>query len=143
MDAQAGQTSDALELYGKAIDADSDFLDARLNRGSLLLDGGQLDAGIQDERQALKIQPLSAEARFNLAVGLLKQGKEDDALQQLAITVKYRSDYLPAHVQYGLLLYQTGRSEEAIEQFREVLRVDPENTAARSALLQIGAGDVD
>jgi Flp pilus assembly protein TadD len=91
----------------------------------------------------LKIQPLSAEARFNLAIGLLKQGKEDDALQQLAIIAEYRSDYLPAHLQYGLLLYRAGRTDEAIEQFREVLRLDPGNVSARSALLQMGAGQTD
>jgi len=45
---------------------------------------------------------------------------------------------IPARINLALLYYQAGRKDDARNQFEAILKIDPANRAARSALQQMG-----
>ena len=87
---------------------------------------------------ALRLRPGYASARFNLATALAKTGKVDEAVENLRqmlaespqdAAVKGRlADVLTLR---GVLLLRDGKREEAVAQFDEALKLDPENEDAR------------
>ena len=44
--------------------------------------------------------------------------------------VRLNPNYVKAHANLGVALYKQGRLNEAVEQFDEVLRLDPQNRQA-------------
>ena len=85
------------------------------------MQAGDLDGAVVVRRDALRLQPSSAEGRYNLGVALKQQddfaGAEAELRQAIALDPK-----LPeARFTLGVVLWQTGRSDEAVRAFREVI----------------------
>ena len=89
-------------------------------------------------QEAIKSNSLFVQAYFNLGVALAKLGRTEEAMQTYEAAIDISPDLIPARINLGILYYGKGSVEEARNQFREVLRRDPTNPAAISALEQIG-----
>jgi rhomboid protease GluP len=76
----------------------------------------------------------------NLAICLLATGKTDQAGALLARILAAQPANAAAHANLGILLYQNGRTEEAIPHLKEAIRLDPNNQPARQLLEQLNAG---
>lgn len=115
------------------------------NRGVDLLAKERLQEAERQFRLAVDTAPELLSARYNLALVLLKRGRNTDALDLLTDLIVRRPrepDFLFAR---GNALFQLARFDEAVEQFRAVLAVAPEHLRAAFSLarsLQEG-GDID
>lgn len=110
----------------------------------------ELDEAEQHFKEALLLEPMNAEYRFELAnlYALRRdefdrtgdhegaQQKLEASAQELKQAVMAKPDFLPAHFNLGIVNKNLGRYEEARKEFKEVLRIDPSQTPA---MLQIGA----
>jgi Flp pilus assembly protein TadD len=64
-------------------------------------------------REAIRINPNLAEARYGLGIVLDKQGKSDEAEKEFEEAKRLNPDYADAHYNLGLLLLAIRRKDEA------------------------------
>jgi Tfp pilus assembly protein PilF len=75
--------------------------------------------------EAVRLDPSSADAHFNLANLLASAGRRDEAIARYFEAVKLRPSDAAARSNLGALLALQGRYDEAIAQLEEAVRIDP------------------
>ncbi len=127
----------AFASYAKALAIQPDYPDVYINRGALHVQRDELDDAQKDFQQAIALEPLYMQAHYNLAVLYEKLKKPAEAQKEYETTVSLQTDYTPARINLGLLYYSEHDIPRARAQFESILRYDPANAAARSALAQL------
>jgi tetratricopeptide (TPR) repeat protein len=84
--------------------------------------------------RALALDPSHEASQIAWAESWAARGQMPEARRRLEQVLARNSNSLPAHLQLGRLLARQGLGGEAVAQFREVLRLDPQNRAARAYL---------
>jgi tetratricopeptide (TPR) repeat protein len=125
---RAGKVEDAMKIYSKAVELNSnkDNLELQYNFGNVLAMQGHYADAIIHYAQALRIQPQNAVAHNNLAILLLREGKTDDALKHFREAVRLQPKFASAHYQLALILKQKGLIEEADHHYREAICINSE-----------------
>ena len=77
-------------------------------------------------QSALKIKPDDAEIQQAYALALLQQGKVEAAIEHLRLAVRVEPK-IESRQHLAGLLHQTGQHREAIAQYREVLKREPDS----------------
>jgi cellulose synthase operon protein C len=133
--------SDAMALAAKeeqeAFTLDRNNPELRLLKGKVLVAQGQLEAGIQEMREAVKLDPTRAQFYVDLARALmLKPEGAREAQDALTTAIRTLPDSPRLMVLLGQAYRRQGRLDDAIAQFNKAL-VDPKarNPDAR---LQLG-----
>jgi tetratricopeptide (TPR) repeat protein len=103
---------------------------AHYNLGFLLGDMGRKEDAEAEYREALRINPDSAEAHYNLGFLLGDMGKKEDAEAEYREALRINPDYADAHNNLGILLDDMGRKEDAEAEYRETLRINPDYAEA-------------
>jgi Flp pilus assembly protein TadD len=107
-----------------------DFGRNSLSLGSAFFQRGYFDPAETSFRQALRDDPVSAEACYGLGSVYLKQEKPREARDSFERAVKLRASYpdtLPnAWNNLGLLATREGHMDEAVAHFQEALRISPD-----------------
>ena len=105
-----------------------------LSYGSIFFQRGYFDQAEHWFQRALRDDPSSAEALYGLGSAYLKQEKNEKARECFGRAVKLPAGYpdtLPnAWNNLGLLATREGRTDEAIMDFQEALRVNPNHLVA-------------
>ncbi len=101
--------------------------------GFVLSRQGKLDEAIAQFRDAIRMNPKYTAAYNNMAGSLLKQGKLDEAASyyQTSLSVKPSAS---VHNQLGVVLMRLSRSDDAEQQFRKALAMNPGYAEARRNL---------
>ena len=133
-----GRLSEAEKEYKTGISIDPGEEVGATNLGVLYTQEGRLDDAIAMYHLAIKQNPYFADAHYNLAVTLQKKGDDDGAVGEYREVIHIAPSFIPARLNLAILLYKQGNVSAAVDQFRTILRIDPKNTAAQSALRQIG-----
>jgi len=81
--------------------------------------GGKADVAIRQLKEAVLLDDASAEILTNLAVALSSKGKQKDARKIFERVLKDNPDMLEAEVGLGLIMFDRGDIDEAIEIFKE------------------------
>mgnify|MGYP001115794305 CR=1 FL=1 len=98
------------------------------------LDAGLLSESAQELRKAIDLCPHFADLRLRLANVYRQWGEPVAARLELEEAVKARPGYIPTRIALGVVLLILGHTEEAIEQWQEVVTLDPENQSAKMYL---------
>lgn len=114
--------------------------------GDALMLKGKVDDAILHFRKALEICPDCWEVHFNLAHVLAKKGDWQGAITSYRASMRaWRTPNPRNHNDLGICLAQIGKTDEAIEQFNEALRIDGNFPDAHRnlavVLLQLGRRD--
>ena len=80
----AGQADDAWDQYNRAVDLDATHITARLRRGQLALERGQIDRAVADLEAVLAVRPASTAALSSLAVAYQRRGHRELAAETAA-----------------------------------------------------------
>jgi tetratricopeptide (TPR) repeat protein len=92
-------------------------------------------------------QTRMATAKYAWALTLLKQGKDSEAEKALREAIALNPDFLQAHFELGMLLAHQGTQQfnVAMDQFLEVLRLEPNHADARINLSRLleKSGDIE
>ncbi|MCK5554461.1 MAG: tetratricopeptide repeat protein, partial [Deltaproteobacteria bacterium] len=94
---------------------------------------GDLDGTIDEFKQAITYDPKSALLHVELAKLYIQKDDEDlidDAIAECKKALSINRNFVPARIVLGGLYTSIKKSSLAIEQYRKVLRIDPENQQA-------------
>ncbi|MBT4120324.1 MAG: tetratricopeptide repeat protein [Candidatus Peribacter sp.] len=136
---EMGEIEKAEQAFLDAIELQPLFAVAHVNLGALYVNIGRIDDGIAKYKETIEINPYFPQAHYNLAIALRKLGRNREALESYLTAIKLQPAYVAARINAGILYAERKKIDLAIEQFKEVLRYDPDNGRALSALKQLGA----
>ena len=99
------------------------------------LTAGKLTRAETDLQTVLRTAPDDYRALDLLGVVRVLQHRDVEAEQLFRRAVQKKADGAPAHAHLGLLYLQKGRTDDAVPQLREALRIDSARTDASDALV--------
>ena len=132
--ARAGQNTDAISQYRKALQIKDDYPEVHNNLGLALAQSGKFKEAVAHYQQALRMKPDYAEAHNNLAISLFELGNRAEALEHFERALQIKPDFSEAAYNLGNALAQTGQFESAIGKYQEALRINPQYTEAHCGL---------
>src|SRR5437588_1334689 len=108
---------------------------AHLERGVQLEQVGRIDDAIAETEKALELDRSLAKAHLNLLILYAKKGKAKQAEEHYKALLAQDPDQFPdASYNYGVLLFEEGKFDEAEKAFRKTLAIAPSNDAAHNNL---------
>jgi tetratricopeptide (TPR) repeat protein len=102
-------------LYRQAISMRSDYTQAYINRGDILLKLNRTKEAQEVYERALLYDSTNADIYYNLGVVLLEQGRHNQALAYLNKALEYEPDHAQALLNSAMLIQESGSP-----QFREL-----------------------
>jgi protein O-mannosyl-transferase len=102
-----------------------------------------LEEAVDQFSEALRLNPTSPDAYFNLGLALGFQRKPAEAIIQLGKAVRLRPKAAPFRFRLAMLLQEQGRISEAVAHYRRVLELDSSFAEAADRLAWILATDPD
>jgi arylsulfatase A-like enzyme/Tfp pilus assembly protein PilF len=125
------EPSSAKDAYLRAIELDSENLDAHFGLAGTLRVLGEPDEAVPHFRRAIEIRPDFIEAKASLAEVLADQGHLDEAATLLGEVATVEPESVKSIAKLGVVRVKQGKLDEAIEHFREALRIEPERAEVR------------
>jgi tetratricopeptide (TPR) repeat protein len=110
---------------------------SRLQDATRAISAGKLEQAETELRSVLQSSPEDIRALDLLGVIRTLQHREPQAEGLFSKVVQKNPAFAPGRAHLGLLYLQLGRSQEAVPQLREALRIDPARTDASNALVYI------
>ncbi|MGA2330435.1 MAG: tetratricopeptide repeat protein [Syntrophales bacterium] len=143
--ADAGNASEALRYYNRAIEINPRFFIAYENRGNAKAKLGDYGGAIADYEETLRINPYHADGHYNLGNALAHQGKMVEAVTHLKEAVRIRPRVAEYQNNLGYVLALLGKEDEAITHFREAIRLKPDLADAHNNLgsALLSRGEID
>ncbi len=135
--AEHGQPDRAEAAYHTALRLDPAFVPALVNLADLYREQQQDDRGEPLLRRAIELEPDNATARQAMGLWLVRQGKQEEALQHFekaATSAPHDPSY--GYV-YGLALHSTQRSDQAIRTLEQTAKRHPSYKPLLVALVSI------
>ncbi len=134
--AEKGNIKEALAKYQQALDLDPDNIEAYNNLGIALVGVGRVEAAIDNLKTAIQIDPGNSLTHYNLALAFAEIGYFKDAEHHYNMAHQHSEfDADPhTHNNLGILLSKMGRDQEAIAEFKEIIRIDPYHPEAHNNL---------
>jgi len=125
--------AEAARYYSVAVAGRPRSFAAHMNLGVALCPI-QLDRGVDELRESIRLDPNSAAAHINLAIGLNEQRKFPELVAEYREAIRHEPDSTLAHEGLALGLYRLGKPAEAIAEWREAIRLQPGNPKAHNNL---------
>ena len=123
-----GQITEALELYGQALELDNRNPGTFNNVGRALLALGRIPDAIEQFETALKLDPVNPNFHFNLALALSGLGEFAKSINHFKKVIRDRIDWPGAFFGLATALSRTGKYGEAAQAFRKGLALQPDNS---------------
>ena len=130
-----GRYAEAAKAYRHAVALNPNWPEAYNDLCTALRDAGDFDGAIAAARESLRLRPGFDLARKNLAGALNSKGDIDQAIDIYAQLVSERPTDDEALKIYGNLLFDVGRTQEALANFHRAAEVCPANIRAASNYL--------
>lgn len=108
-----GRKNDALISFKEALRLNPNYLDAIVNIGSVYADIGDEENAIASFKRALALDPNNSEALFNLRLATTKESNAG-GFNQIEFMIDIGKSY-----------YDEGMYRQAVEKFKEVLKIKP------------------
>jgi tetratricopeptide (TPR) repeat protein len=123
---QRGRVAEAEEHFEASLRLKPDNVPALLNLAKVDEDRGAFDDAIARLRAAQRIDPADPTVAVNLATNYTKAGRFAEAIAEYERALERPApDQYLAHNGLGVAFMNVGRTADAIEQFREALRLKP------------------
>jgi len=107
------------------------------NVGVGLQTRSRMEESIMEYREAIRLDPASADAHRYLGTAYRASGQSALAMQEFERAVALRPDHDAAIQDLAIIRYEQGHVEEAVELLRKVIALNPEN---RQAMTNLGVG---
>jgi protein O-mannosyl-transferase len=98
---------------------------AHLNKATYLERAGNLDAAIEEYREAIRLDPAYSHAHYNLGILLNRRGASEEAAAHLAEAARYVPKNAIMRNNIGVALYTSGQNDKAIDAFQKAIELDP------------------
>lgn len=140
LDALLGNLDEAKQNIDKALELKSNYTDAYFTLAQLEVASNNIPGAIRGVEATTVLDPNNAGLFFQL--GLLKYNTRDfiGSSKSFERAIELVSDYANARYFLGLSYYNLSREEDAIVQFEEIKKSNPENTEVDLILKNLKAG---
>ena len=132
-----GMYTEAVDLFKKAVDRNPDFRTANLNLGISYCQARQYEAACQYLNRAIELDPKGVEQYLYLAISEIERGRFPEGRNALAVAEKIRKDTPGIHFWRGMAYKKEKAFEEAINEFRAELEINPADSAALQQVSEI------
>jgi len=130
-----GDIKGAEAAFLKVTEMDPEYADGWVNVGRARVQEGNMEAAEQILNKALEVNPNLAKTHFFLAMAIKPMGRYDEALEHLRTAAgQYPRDRVVVN-QLGRVLFLKRQYKEAIDEFKKVLKIDPEDLQAHYNLM--------
>ncbi|MFN8007495.1 MAG: tetratricopeptide repeat protein [Terriglobia bacterium] len=130
-----GDLKAAEAVFMRVTEIDPNYADGWVNIGRVRVQEGNITGAQEALQKALAVDGELAKTHYFYALTLKTQGKYDEALAHLRKALsKYPRDRVVRN-QAGRILFLNRRYAEAIQEFQETLKVDPEDLQAHYNLM--------
>lgn len=123
----------ALELYKMALKTEPQFFESWLNAGAIYSRAGDSDKAILCYQKAIMTRH-DKRAFYNLASEYFKTGDYEKSRKLLIKALNYDTRFIQAHLLLGYTYGKLQKNNEAEKSIKQVLKLDPRNRAALTAL---------
>jgi tetratricopeptide (TPR) repeat protein len=142
---RSNQNEKAIEALSRAKELDPNNAGIWFAEGSLALRNGKPDQAIGLLRKGLELDSKNAGAYFDLGNAQILLGNNQAALGSFEKASGLRKDFWEAINNQGLVLFESGRTNEAIERWQRVLKIKSDiaetSLAMAAALLERNPAD--
>ncbi len=133
--ATKGLLDEATAQFREALEISPDQADAHNNLGQILADKGQFGEAIEQFEKVVSLNPEQADAQNSLGIALLSLGRLQDAEPHFEKAISINPRLSDAHCYLGTVLYYSrGKVQDALTQWRETLKLQPDNLLAMSQM---------
>src|SRR5438132_5690826 len=126
----SGRYDQAAAHFGKTLQIDPNFYDGLVGMGVTREFQGRLPEAIDYFQAAIRSHPDAPTAHVQLGRALWKQNRDQAALEEIRRASQLAPKDADIQADFALALELVGRISEAIEQFHEALRRNPNNAEA-------------
>jgi Flp pilus assembly protein TadD len=119
-----GDSTAAEPAFREALHRDADDFDANMYLGAILYKRRQMDEAKTYLDRALKLNPGSATARYEMAMWKSTAGQYEDAAKDLEELVKANPDWLQPHVELANVYYRLHRPADGAKERAIVARLN-------------------
>ena len=130
LDTERETYGEAIEAYGRAIEADPEFADAHCNLGSVYFNQDRRDRALRCFARAVELQPRHVEANLNLGTLREEEGADESALHHYRAALESDPLYPDTHVSLALVYEKLALPRTALAHWRRYLQLDPRGTWA-------------
>jgi tetratricopeptide (TPR) repeat protein len=132
-----GDVDRAITHFRKAIEVYPNFIQALSNLGAALNKQGQSQQALPHLKKALALDPEFAIAYFNLGNAYFATGQLDRAEEAFNHAVQKGIDFLSLHWKLHEIHLKKGRRNQAIDELRIILQMDPQHPDAKKKLQEM------
>jgi tetratricopeptide (TPR) repeat protein len=130
----------AKQNFEKSAELKSNYLPAQFMIAVVLDRLGEIDQAIAKLEESKKINPTDAGLIFQLGVLYYKNEQFDKARVELESSVKLADNYSNARYFLGLIYDKQGDKQKALEQFKKVAELNPDNQDVKKIVSNLEAG---
>lgn len=123
-----GQTRLAISAHSAAIDFDSLYVPARVNRGLAYMELQDYIAATIDFSEAIRLEPSNPQHYYKRGVALAKRGMTDRAIASYNEAIRLDPKSAEAYYNRGVAYSQLGKSAEAARDRAQALQLNPSLT---------------
>ena len=98
---------------------------ARHQMGIMLLDGGEIDRGMAELIESLRLNPDFGYAHYNLGIALMRKKKIREAIPHFESALRTNPTFFDAHCNIGDACLLLGHVDEAARHYFRALQVNP------------------
>jgi tetratricopeptide (TPR) repeat protein len=124
---ESATRTEAIEAYRQVISVSPDWVEARINLGTLLYEEGNLQASADSYVAALALAPHNPLVHYNLGSVLDEMGQLEEARGHLLRAVEIEPQYSDAHYNLARIHEKLGEPEEARRHWQKYLALDPDS----------------
>lgn len=136
--AAGDRPDEALVQYREAVRLKPEASDARIGLGSTLLRLRRAPEAQAVFEDAIRVTPAVAEAHNGLGAALATQGQHAAAIPHYRDAIRIKPTLVTALTNLALSLVNVNQVDEARRTLDTVLKIDPNNAVARTALASLG-----
>lgn len=110
------------------------FASKHIELGDLYLQYKRFDQAIEQYQKALQLTQKKSDIALLIAEAYTQAGQKKQAIQELRQVLQMNHKLITPRLKLGLILYNSNMIAEAVDQWENVLRLDPRNDEAQRYL---------
>ena len=131
------KTPEAISMYARLLALAPEEASSHREIGQQLIQRQQPKAAIAHLIQAARIQTNDLELRLNLAFLLIRERRHEEAIPHLQAVIHARPAVASLRWELAKALENTGRLEQSIEQYEQVMKILPDHREAAASLARL------
>ncbi|KAF9436419.1 TOM (translocase of outer membrane) complex component [Entomortierella beljakovae] len=122
-----GDGKKALLDFNKAIEADPNYIQTYIKRGSIFMEQGDAEKTFNEFETAISIDPEDPNIYYHRGQVFFITGEHEAAAKDYIKSIELEPKFVFSHIQYGVAQYKLGNITEAMNIFKKALKDFPES----------------